>query len=248
MPTIQELKKSAHTPRRDLMYRFMGNLAYYPAKVLIYFPITPNQVTILWILGQILSSLLLLSPNFIHKIIGLIAFQSFFIIDCSDGIIARYKKQFSLNGIYLDRVGHYIANSVLLICYTISIYQSTLDIKIIGIGALAIITFLLNKSITLNPSWYPKHQREYITESSEKSLLKNQPTFIYNIFALFRLEYFLNVMFFGTLFNLMYETLTLYAILFSLELARKIIAQYNQNKKKDTEISTFSLPENDFSH
>lgn len=246
MPTIKELQKTAHTQRRDIMYRFIGYLAYFPAKILIPTPITPNQLTIIWIIGQLGSALLLLAENQAIKILGLVLFQAFFILDCSDGIIARYKKKFSLNGIYLDRVGHYLANSFLLVCYTWSVFTTYDQPLFVAIGGLAILTFLLNKAITLNPAWYPSQQREFITQSSEKSLLKNQPSLIYHIFALFRLEYFLNIMFWGTLLGFMQYTLMLYALFFTLELGRKLINQFRLNRTYDEK--ALGSNTNDFFH
>ena len=236
MPTIKELQSKAHSERRDIMYRFIGYLAYFPAKILIHLPITPNQVTILWIIGQIASSLLLLSATKMQMLLGLVLFQAFFVLDCTDGVMARYKRQFSLNGIYLDRLGHYLADPFLLLCYTWTVFRIYNDSIYLIIGSIAVITFLLNKAITLNPAWYPAHQRELIAQSSEKSLLKNQPSFLYHIFALFRLEYFLNVMFWGTLLGYTNYTLIIYSLFFTLELARKMLQQFMMNRRFDKEL------------
>ncbi len=236
MPTIKELQRRAHSDRRDLMYRFIGYLAYFPAKVLIHLPITPNQVTILWIIGQIASSLLLLTATTTSMLLGLVLFQAFFVLDCTDGVMARYKRQFSLNGIYLDRLGHYLADPFLLASYTWAVFRLYNDSLYVIIGGIAIVAFLLNKAITLNPAWYPTNQRDFITQSSERSLLKNQPSVIYHIFALFRLEYFLNVMFWGTLFGYANYTLILYSLFFTLELGRKILSQFRMNRQFDKEL------------
>lgn len=233
MPTIKELQQSAHTERRDIMYRFIGYLAYFPAKVLVHIPITPNQVTLIWIIGQITSSLLLLSATKTAMLLGLVLFQAFFVIDCTDGVLARYKRQFSLNGIYLDRVGHYLADPFLLLCYTWAVFRIYDEALYLLAGGIAVLAFLLNKAITLNPAWYQAHQRDYITQSSEKSLLKNQPSFVYHIFAWFRLEYFLNVMFWGTLLGYPQYTLLLYSTFFVLELFRKMLQQFMLNRRLD---------------
>ncbi len=236
MPTIKELQSKAHSERRDILYRIMGYLAYFPAKILIYTPLTPNQVTILWIIGQLASALLLLSGTLKSMLLGLILFQAFFVLDCTDGIMARYKKQFSLNGIYLDRVGHYIADPFLLLCYTWAVFKMYNDTIYLAIGGIAIIAFLLNKALTLNPAWYPMNQRDFIAQSSEKSLLKNQPSFLYNVFAFFRLEYFFNFMFLGTLAGYAQYTLIVYSLFFSLELVRKLMSQFMMNRRFDKEL------------
>ena len=40
--------------------------------------------------------------------------QLYLLFDCSDGELARYTGRFSATGVYLDRMGHYIAEALLL--------------------------------------------------------------------------------------------------------------------------------------
>ena len=231
MPTIRELKEKANAKRGDPIYRLMNNLAYYPAKLFLYTPLTPNQITIIWIIGQIISALFLATGDQLTMIISLIFFQAFFIIDCSDGIVARYRKRFSINGIYLDQLGHYLANSILLLTFSIGVFRWYNNAIYLLYGILAVIFFLLNKAITLNPMWYPKEQRNLISDTGKKSLLRFQHKLIYNVFALFRLEHFFNILFWGVVFGYPNYTLILYTLFFFLELVRKIITQYIANEK-----------------
>ena len=197
MITIKELRKISKTKRRDFIYSFMDYLAYYPAWLFLHTPLTANQVTIIWIIGQIASALFVAKGTWLSMLIGVTIFQLFFILDCSDGIIARYKKQFSLNGIYFDYLGHYIANPLLLICFGIGTFRITGKILPLLLGIFAALLFLLNKATTLNPLWYSDKAQQHLVEVSfEKSLLKNQRTLLYSVFAFFRLEYMFNLMFF----------------------------------------------------
>ncbi|CAM5629706.1 hypothetical protein SALBM311S_08791 [Streptomyces alboniger] len=41
--------------------------------------------------------------------------QLYLLLDCVDGEIARWKKQYSLNGVYLDRVGAYLTDAAVLV-------------------------------------------------------------------------------------------------------------------------------------
>ena len=199
MITIKELRKISKTKRRDFIYSFMDYLAYYPAWLFLHTPLTANQVTIIWIIGQIASALFVAKGTWLSMLIGVTIFQLFFILDCSDGIIARYKKQFSLNGIYFDYLGHYIANPLLLICFGIGTFRITGKILPLLLGIFAALLFLLNKATTLNPLWYSDKAQQHLVEVSfEKSLLKNQRTLLYSVFAFFRLEYMFNLMFFNT--------------------------------------------------
>ncbi|HLC51895.1 MAG TPA: hypothetical protein VJI98_01475, partial [Candidatus Nanoarchaeia archaeon] len=57
------------------------------------------------------------------------------------------------------------------------------------------------------------------------------------IFAVFRLEYLFNIMFWGTLFGLANYVIAVYTVLFILELGRKILMQFVKNNKNDKELS-----------
>lgn len=234
MITIKELRKLSKTKRRDLVYSFVDYLAYFPAWLFLHTPLTANQVTVIWIIGQIVSALFVAKGTWLSMLMGVTAFQLFFILDCSDGIVARYKKQFSLNGIYLDYLGHYIANPLLLICLGIGAFRNTGDILPVLLGIFAALLFLLNKATTLNPLWYSNKEQQHLIESSfEKSLLKNQNTLLYSIFALFRLEYIFNLMFFGALLGLHYYILIIYTLFFFLEFMRKAATQFKNNYRLD---------------
>ena len=234
MPTIKELRSLSQSKRRDPIYTFMDYLAYYPAKILLYTSLTPNQITIMWILGQIIAALFLITGDHLIMTLAVLAFQCMFILDCTDGIVARYRKKFSLNGIYLDYLGHYIANPLLLVCYGIGVFKIERNIIFLLLGIGAAIVFLLNKAITLNPSFYSNPvQREKIENALNKSLLKNQNQVLYTIFALFRLEYLGNLMFWGTLFGFAAETLMVYSLFLFLELIRKMVTQFRNNQSLD---------------
>ena len=237
MPTIKEIKSLGGKKRRDFFYQISDYLACYPAKLFLATPLTPNQITILWIVVQVIASLFLVSGKKWIMVISLLVFQAMFIIDCTDGIVARYKKKLSLNGVYLDILGHYLANSVLLICYGIGAARYYENFTYALLGILAALTFLLNKSITLNPVWYPKNQQKVIYDCSKSSMLLNEKKWLYYIFAVFRLEYLFNIMFWGTLFGLANYVIAVYTVLFILELGRKILMQFVKNNKNDKELS-----------
>jgi len=233
MPSIKEIRKLGSKKRRDVFYQISDFLAYYPAKLFLYTPITPNQITILWIVVEIVASLFLITGKKWIMIGALLIFQSMFIIDCTDGIVARYKKKFSLNGVYLDLLGHYSANSILLICYSIGIAKMFNQQIYILFGIITVFAFLLNKSVTLNPTWYPEKQSKYIIKNSKESMLLNEKKFMYYVFAFFRVEYLFNAMFWGTLFGIGNIVVIVYMILFILEFFRKILKQYTKNYQSD---------------
>ncbi|OGZ56526.1 MAG: hypothetical protein A3H64_00920 [Candidatus Ryanbacteria bacterium RIFCSPLOWO2_02_FULL_45_11c] len=87
---------------------FQRGPSIYITWLLLRTPITPNAVTLLSILSGVGGAYLLLYPNWKVKLAALFLFYLNLLLDRVDGEIARYKKQFSLKGIYLDELNHYI--------------------------------------------------------------------------------------------------------------------------------------------
>lgn len=46
--------------------------------------------------------------------LGALLIQVYLLLDCVDGEVARWRRQTSLTGVYLDRVGHYMSEAALL--------------------------------------------------------------------------------------------------------------------------------------
>ena len=231
-PALSELREKTFVKRGDPIYTFIDWLAYFPAKLFLYTKLTANQVTVIWIIGQLLSSLIALLGTKNHIFLSIFLFQSFFILDCTDGIIARYRKNFTLNGIYLDYVGHYISNPFFFICVGIGVARYTQDIIYIIIGILVGFLFLLNKAITINPLWFSNaSQREKVNNfsivSPHKSVKKA-------IFVLFRVEYLFNILFWLGLSGFVHYGLILYLFIFLLELGRKMFNQFRQNMRANS--------------
>tara|TARA_Y100000310_G_scaffold345402_1_gene464519 strand:+ start:27678 stop:28400 length:723 start_codon:yes stop_codon:yes gene_type:complete len=237
MLSIKEIKQKAYRKREDPIYAFMDYLAYYPAKLFLLTSITPNQITIIWILGQLLSALLLTTGNPTIMLIGIVSFQAMFILDCTDGIVARYKKQFSLNGVYLDNLGSYICNATLLLSFSIGVSKLYNDILYLVIGLVLVGIFLINKAGTVNPGWYGNPQQQQAILATQKaSGIKNQKKILYYVFAFLRLEYFFNLMFWGTLLGYAQYVLIIYTLAYLVETTRKLSLQFIKNQKLDKKL------------
>ncbi|MEE1927000.1 CDP-alcohol phosphatidyltransferase family protein [Streptomyces sp. TRM 70351] len=76
--------------------------------------ITPNQLTYLMVLAGVLAGAALLVPGLTGALLGALLVQLYLLLDCVDGEIARWRGQTSVTGVYLDRVGHYLAEAALL--------------------------------------------------------------------------------------------------------------------------------------
>lgn len=76
--------------------------------------ITPNQLTYLMVLAGVSAGAALLIPGIAGAVAAALLIQLYLLLDCVDGEVARWRKQTSITGVYLDRIGHYLAEAALL--------------------------------------------------------------------------------------------------------------------------------------
>ncbi|CAL9287577.1 hypothetical protein SUDANB180_06258 [Streptomyces sp. enrichment culture] len=77
--------------------------------------VTPNQLTYLMTVCGVLATPALLVPGITGAVLGVVATQLYLLLDCVDGEVARWKQQYSLGGVYLDRVGAYLTDAAVLV-------------------------------------------------------------------------------------------------------------------------------------
>ena len=107
--SIFERNSGEHWEGRILMRRFSP----YLTRLLIRTPITPNGVTWLMIVVGVLAAGALTLPGLGWAIVAFALIQLQLLLDCSDGEVARWRGMSSPAGVYLDRVGHYLTESLL---------------------------------------------------------------------------------------------------------------------------------------
>ncbi len=76
--------------------------------------ITPNQLTYVMTVWAVLAAPVLLVPGITGAVLGVVMVQLYLLFDCVDGEVARWKKQYSLAGVYMDRVAAYICDAAVL--------------------------------------------------------------------------------------------------------------------------------------
>lgn len=77
--------------------------------------ITPNQLTYLMTVAGALAAPALLVPGITGAVLGVVMVQLYLLLDCVDGEIARWRKQYSMAGVYLDRVAAYLCDAAVLV-------------------------------------------------------------------------------------------------------------------------------------
>ncbi|MFV2120400.1 CDP-alcohol phosphatidyltransferase family protein, partial [Streptomyces sp. Act-28] len=94
---------------------YMREISLRVTRYLVTTRVTPNQLTYVMTLAGVLAAPALLVPGVPGALLGALMVQLYLLLDCVDGEVARWKKQFSLSGVYLDRVGAYLCDAAVLV-------------------------------------------------------------------------------------------------------------------------------------
>ncbi|MGP3973761.1 CDP-alcohol phosphatidyltransferase family protein [Streptomyces sp. 8N114] len=94
---------------------YMRELSLRVDRHLVNTRVTPNQLTYVMTVAGVLAAPALLVPGVGGAVLGVVMVQLYLLLDCVDGEVARWKKQFSLGGVYLDRVGAYLCDAAVLV-------------------------------------------------------------------------------------------------------------------------------------
>ncbi|WP_405652915.1 CDP-alcohol phosphatidyltransferase family protein [Streptomyces sp. RK9] len=122
-PSVAELRPVVHPAgvkdRRSGEHwagrMYMREISLRCDRYLVNTRITPNQLTYLMTVAGVLAAPALLVPGIWGAVLGVVAVQLYLLLDCVDGEIARWRKQYSMSGVYLDRVGAYLCDAAVLV-------------------------------------------------------------------------------------------------------------------------------------
>jgi phosphatidylglycerophosphate synthase len=94
---------------------YMREISLRWTRHLVNTRISPNQLTCLMVVAGTLAGVALLVPGLTGALLAAVLIQLYLLLDCVDGEVARWRKQTSVTGVYLDRVGHYLCEAALLV-------------------------------------------------------------------------------------------------------------------------------------
>jgi phosphatidylglycerophosphate synthase len=122
-PSIAELRPVVHPPgvkdRRSGEHwagrLYVREVSLRITRNLVTTKVTPNQLTYVMTVAGVLAAPALLVPGITGALLGVVAVQLYLLFDCVDGEVARWKKQYSLAGVYLDRVAAYLCDAAVLV-------------------------------------------------------------------------------------------------------------------------------------
>lgn len=92
---------------------YLRRISPYLTRVFLRLGMSPNAVTVLMIATGITAGLALLIPGLPGATLALILGQLQMLIDASDGEVARWQERYSPRGPFLDKIGHYTAESII---------------------------------------------------------------------------------------------------------------------------------------
>lgn len=111
MNIVKEIKKNNIPSLKEFFlasFLISQRLSPYISSLYVIKGTKPNKITLHMIYSGILGALLFSLPNIYSKIVGAMLIHLWFILDCSDGEVARYTEQFSKYGKELDFMAHLI--------------------------------------------------------------------------------------------------------------------------------------------
>lgn len=150
-PTIAQLREVCQPPSvtgrsnaehwvADL---YLRRISLYLTRILLKTPITANGVTYLMIATGVSISAALQISGVTGLVFAFLLSQLQMLWDCCDGEIARWRNTQSPKGVFLDRLGHYLTESLIPIALAYRISDS--DFELLFLASLISIFILLNK-------------------------------------------------------------------------------------------------------
>lgn len=158
-PTITQLREVTQPPsvrtragaEHWVASAYLRDVSPYLTRVLLRAGFTANGVTWLMILAAALAALVTAWTGsgwgaLISALVVVVLVQLQMLLDCSDGEVARWRQMSSPRGVYLDRVGHYVAECGIAVALGI---RATGEVRLAGtwisLGLLLGLLICLNK-------------------------------------------------------------------------------------------------------
>jgi phosphatidylglycerophosphate synthase len=127
---------------------YMRRISPYVTRLLLRTRVTPNGVTALMILCGAAAAAALLLDGLPGAALAVLFTQLQMLLDCADGELARWRGRFSASGVFLDKLGHYTAETLIPLALGV---RADGGFGSIGgwttLGALLSVLVLFNKSL-----------------------------------------------------------------------------------------------------
>ena len=131
---------------------YLRKVSPYQTRILLKAGFSANGVTYLMIASGLAAGLALLIPGLTGGLLAAFFGQLQMLLDCSDGEVARWRQTSSPAGVFLDKVGHYLAEGFIPIALGIraagGLGQATGEnLSYVVVGLVLSVLVLFNKAL-----------------------------------------------------------------------------------------------------
>ncbi|MDP4091250.1 MAG: CDP-alcohol phosphatidyltransferase family protein [Bacillota bacterium] len=190
MSLVKEIKKIKNYPQ--IKYNFLcgylisDRISPYLSSMFIKRKVIPNKITLYMIYSGILGGILFSFANVWLKLLGAVFIHLWFILDSSDGEVARYTKTFSKCGREIDFIAHLINHPI----FGFAMFMSLMQLgryNIYFLAPLVFSTVLLDSMhrnlLTLNILVDTKENNAPAQESNGRRSLKDKISIFIKLFS-----------------------------------------------------------------
>jgi phosphatidylserine synthase len=117
----------------------------------------------------IIASIFFGIQGYIYPIIAGLLLQLWYILDHVDGEVARYRKQTSAKGLFIDLINHHIVHPLIFFFISLGLYNKFNDFRILLIGTFIMFSLLLQDLINLD-----KKEAKEVIEGNKTNLINKQ--------------------------------------------------------------------------
>ena len=158
MEKISELRNICQKPkvleREEIGMSYSGLKTQFDLKLSIYFTwiflrlgLSANAVTILSGISSIIGGFLLASKSIWIVILGILFLHLYYLLDYSDGEVARYNNKDSISGWFLDWYMLFVRDAAMFTGLSIGAFASEPSKLLIICGFLSVLTPIMDKTI-----------------------------------------------------------------------------------------------------
>ena len=94
---------------------YMRRISIHATRVFLRLGFAPNWLTAAMTVTGVVAGAVLLVPGLPGAVACALLVQLYLLLDCSDGEVARWTRRTSVQGVYLDRLGHYFSEAALMV-------------------------------------------------------------------------------------------------------------------------------------
>lgn len=157
IPELRNICQKKSEGRQEPIYDrvIARRISIVITRYFLAFGISANQATVISLIVALIAGVFFISPSALFWLIGLLIFFLFYVLDCVDGEISRYRQSSSPGGTNLDGIVGLFTYSYLLACMAFGIYFSLNGLAALIFGFGAVLTnFLADTSSILQQSVY----------------------------------------------------------------------------------------------